>query len=276
MQAGGPGEDVAEVRDLTVSTPDGPIPARAYIPYGETPLPVVVFFHGGGWVIGSIETHDAPCRELANRSGAIVVSVEYRLAPEHPFPAAPEDCYAATSWVAEHASEFGGDPSRLAVAGDSAGGNLSAVVALMAVERGGPPLRFQLLIYPATDFRMGYASIDENGNGGYFVTKADMHWFFGHYGADPTDWRASPLLAPDHSGLPPALVLTAEYDPLRDEGEAYARKLEEAGVPVTLRRYDGQIHGFLGMTAAVDRAREAVDQAAADLRQALATPLAAR
>jgi acetyl esterase len=225
-------------------------------------------------VIGSIETHDGLCRELANRSGAIIVSVEYRLAPEHPFPAAPEDCYAATSWVAEHASEFGGDPARLAVAGDSAGGNLSAVVALMARERGGPPLRFQLLIYPGVDCRMGYPSIDENGTG-YFLTKADMHWFYGHYGADPNDWRASPLLAPDHSGLPPALVLTAEYDPLRDEGEAYARKLREAGVPVTLRCYDGQIHGFIGMTATVDRAREAFDQAAADLRHALATPLPA-
>ena len=274
-QAGESGEDVAEVRDLTLSTPDGPIAARIYIPQRDTPLPVVVYFHGGGWVIGSIETHDAPCRELANRSGTIVVSVEYRMAPEHPFPAAPEDCYAATSWVAEHASEFGGDPARMAVAGDSAGGNLAAVVALMAREQGGPPLRFQLLIYPAVDARMGYPSIDENGTG-YFLTKADMHWFYGHYGADPSDWRASPLLAADHSGLPPALVLTAEYDPLRDEGEAYARKLEEAGVPVTLRRYDGQIHGFTIMTAAVDRAREAVDRAAADLRQALAAPLPAR
>jgi acetyl esterase len=245
------------------------------VPQGEKPLPVVVYFHGGGWVIGSIETHDAPCRELANRSGAIVVSVEYRMAPEHPFPAAPEDCYAATAWVADHAAEFGGDPARLAVAGDSAGGNLAAVVALMTRERNGPPLRFQLLIYPAVDARMGYASIDENSTG-YFLTKADMHWFYGHYGADPSDWRASPLLAPDHSGLPPALVLTAEYDPLRDEGEAYARKLQEAGVPVTLRRYDGQIHGFTIMTAAVDRACEAVNQAAADLRQALVTPLTAR
>jgi acetyl esterase len=176
--------------------------------------------------------------------------------------------------VAEHASELGGDPSRLAVAGDSAGGNLAAVVALMARDRGGPALRFQLLFYPAVDARMGYASIDECATG-YFLTKADMHWFYGHYGADPNDWRASPLLAADHSGLPPALVLTAEYDPLRDEGEAYARKLEAAGVPVTLRCYDGQIHGFTIMTAAVDRAREAVDQAAVDLRQALA-PLSSR
>ena len=269
-KAMGPGEEVAEVRDLTIPTPDGPVPARVYVPRGDAPFPVVVYFHGGGWVIGSIETHDGSCREIANRAGAVVVSVDYRLAPEHTFPAAPDDCYAATRWVAEHAPEFGGDPSRLAVAGDSAGGNLAAVVALMARDRGGPPLRFQLLVYPAVDARMTSASIEENATG-YFLTKDDMEWFYGHYGApDPTDWRVSPLLAPDHSGLPPAFVITAEYDPLRDEGEAYAKKLDEAGVPVTLRRYDGQIHGFFGMTAALDGAKKANDEAGAALREAFA------
>lgn len=268
-KASGPGEDVAEVEDIQIPTPDGPVPARVYTPEGTGPFPVVAYFHGGGWVLGSIETHDGSCRALANRAGSLVVSVDYRLAPEHTWPAAPNDCFAATQWLAEHAGDLGGDPSRLAVAGDSAGGNLAAVVALMARDAGGPPLRFQLLIYPAVDARMKWESIDENATG-YFLTKADMEWFYGHYSAlDPSDWRVSPYLASDLSNLPPALVITAEFDPLRDEGEAYAKRLEEAGVPVTLTRYDGQIHGFFGMTAALEGAVRAVDQAGSVLKEHL-------
>ncbi len=268
---------VADVTDRTIPGPDGDVPVRIYRPAGATPgeaLPVVVFFHGGGWVIGSIDTHDITARELANGSGAVVVSVEYRLAPEHRFPAAADDSWAATTWVAEHAAEIGADGSRLAVAGDSAGGNLAAVVALHARDAG-LPLRLQLLIYPATDASMGTVSIRDNGTG-YFLTEADMDWFYGHYtatndrSARPAHWRLSPMLAPDLSGVAPALVITAEFDPLRDEGEAYAEKLRAAGVEVTATRYDGMIHGFFGMTANVDRAREAMAQATTALAKALA------
>jgi acetyl esterase len=233
-------------------------------------LPLLVFFHGGGFVIGDIDTHDATCRGLAKAAHCIVVSVDYRLAPEHPFPAAPEDCYAATVWVADNAASLGGDGARLAVGGDSAGGNLAAVVALMARDRGGPALTHQLLIYPVIDHNFDTASYVENGRG-YLLSREMMMWFWGLYLEDAGDGSkpyASPIRAEDLSGLAAATIISAEFDPLRDEGEAYARRLGDADVAVTARRYDGMVHGFFAMTAVLDRAREAVAFAAAELRRA--------
>jgi acetyl esterase len=271
-QLGPPPEDVAETRDHPIPVPGGSISARSYRPMGtEGTLPVVVFYHGGGWVICDVDMYDAECRRLANLSGCLVFSVEYRLAPEHRFPTAVDDAYAALLWVAEHAPELGGDPSRLAVAGDSAGGNLSAVVSLLARDRQGPAIAFQALIYPAVDFGTDWPSLTENGEG-YFLTRAGMEWFGAHYrgeGTDANDPRLSPLRAPSLAGLPPALVLTAEFDPLRDQGEAYAAALEKAGVPVTLHRYDGMIHGFWTMAGVVSRGTDAMDEVAGSLRQAL-------
>jgi len=269
-----PPEPVARVENRTIPGPAGEIPIRVYTPHGDGPFPALVFFHGGGWVICSLDSHDGICRALANGAGCVVVSVDYRLAPEHKFPAAPEDCFAATQWVATHAGELHADPARLAVGGDSAGGNLTVVVTQMAREHGGPTLAFQLLIYPAVDFRSdaGYPSMTDNAQG-YLLDKQAMDWFSDHYlrdEADRTNALASPMLASDLRGLPPALVITADYDPLRDEGEAYARRLQEAGVPVTVRRYPGMIHGFFGMTALFDRAKDAQAEAVAALRMAFA------
>jgi acetyl esterase len=258
---------IAHALDWRIPGPAGEIPVRIYTPRGAAPFPVLVYFHGGGWVIGSIDTHDGICRELANAASCIVVSVEYRLAPEHKFPAAAEDCHAATLWGTAHATELGGDPRRVAIGGDSAGGNLAAVVAQMARDRGGPPLVFQLLIYPATDAAFDTPSYRDNADG-YLLTTADMRWFWNHYlrsDADAAAVYASPLRAASLAGLPPALVLTAEFDPLRDEGERYAARLEEARVPTRLIRYDGMIHGFFGMTSMLQQARTAVGDAAAAL-----------
>jgi acetyl esterase len=260
-------EPVASATDRRIPGPAGELAVRVYTPVGPAPMPVLVYFHGGGWVLGGIETHDGICRALANGAGCVVVSVDYRLAPEHKFPAAAEDCYAATRWVAANAAELGADAQRVAVGGDSAGGNLAAVVSQMARDRGGPALVFQLLIYPATMAACDTPSYRENADG-YLLTTADMHWFWTHYlrtaddGANP---YASPL-AGTVADLPPALVITAEFDPLRDEGEQYARRLEEAGVPTRLRRYDGMIHGFFGMGHLIDTARSAVQEACANLR----------
>lgn len=266
----GPGEAVSTVDDRSIPGPAGDIPLRVYSPAGEGPFGVWVFYHGGGWVIGDLDTHDRECRAICNGAGCIVVSVDYRLAPEHPFPAAPEDAYAALAWVGEHAAELGGDPSRIAVGGDSAGGNLAAVVALLSRDRGGPALRHQLLVYPATDMRPGdaYPSLVENA-AGPFLEKATMDYFRGHYAAVAGDVRASPLLADSHAELPPALIITAEFDPLRDEGEAYAGRLRDGGVDVTLHRYESMPHIFFQLSSLVQEGQQLLDEVAAVLRAAL-------
>jgi acetyl esterase len=261
---------VASVSDRSIRGPGGPLGLRIYRP-AAGPRPALVYFHGGGFVIGSLETHDGTCRALANASGCTIVSVDYRLAPEHRFPAAPEDCYAALRFAAEAGAEIGVDPSRLAVGGDSAGGNLAAVTALLARDRRGPDLAFQLLVYPVTDARFDTPSYRENAEG-YFLTAKMMRWFWDHYlehAHQAEDPLASPLRAKDLAGLPPALVLTAGYDPLRDEGEAYAARLREAGVDAELKRYPGMFHGFFSMYDALDDGRDALEQAGAALRRAL-------
>jgi acetyl esterase len=240
-----PGPEVAAVEEHRVPVEGGEITVRAYTPPGEGPFPCHVYFHGGGFWLGTIDQFDAECRETCVGAGCVVVSVDYRLAPEHAFPTAAEDCYAATRWVADHAGDLGVDPSRLSVGGASAGGNMAAVVSLMARDRGGPPIVCQILEIPVTDLTMGQPSVRENGSG-YMLTTSAMEQYVGFYvpdAAERTNPYASPLLADDLGGLPPALVMTAEFDPLRDEGEAYARRLEEAGVPTVHRRWDGQFHG---------------------------------
>jgi acetyl esterase len=266
-------EPVAHVEDRAVPGPAGEIPVRVYRPSDDTALPVLVWFHGGGWTIGSLETHDNTCRSLANAVGCVVVSVDYRLAPEHKFPAAAEDAFAATQWVAQHAAELGGDPKRIAVGGDSAGGNLAAVVSLLARDAGRPDLVFQLLVYPVTDHEFERPSMHENATG-YFLELESMRWFYNQYlrdERDGADWRFSPARAKDLSGLPPAFVLTAEFDPLRDQGEAYAAQLETAGCMVEARRYDGVFHGFFGMRTLMDPAQQAFDDVTKALRRALGT-----
>ena len=258
------GPEMADVRDVEAAG----VPVRVYTPNGTGPFGILVWFHGGGWVIGSVADSDVTARELADGAGVVVVSVDYRLAPEHRFPAAVDDCLAATEWVLANAAELGGDPARVAVGGDSAGGNLAAVVSQQLRDR----LAFQLLVYPATDAAMSTPSCTENGEG-YLLTKASMEWFYGHYleGTDTavTDVRLSPLASGDCGGLPPALVITAEFDPLRDEGEAYADKLAAAGVPVTTSRYDGMIHAFFTLGAMIPAAKLAMDEATTALRSAL-------
>ena len=265
-------EAVAVVENRTIPGTAGEIPVRVYTPQGRAPFPGLVYFHGGGFVLCNLDTHDPVCRSLANAAGCVVVSVDYRLAPEHPYPAGPEDCYAATQWVAKNGSELGIDVSRIAIGGDSAGGNLTAVTALMARDRGGPVLRFQLMIYPVTDCAFGTPSYRENGEG-YFLTQGMMRWFWEKYLADPkqgSEGYASPLRAKNLANLPPGLCITAGYDPLRDEGEAYAARLREAGIDVRTSRYPGMFHGFFGMTAQLEKAREALAEASAALRAALA------
>jgi acetyl esterase len=263
-------EAIHEVRDVTISGPAEQIPLRIYTPPLQKPAPALVFYHGGGWVIGDLESHDHVCRALANGAQCMVVAVDYRLAPEAKFPAAVDDCFAATRWVADHSTELGIDPARIAVGGDSAGGNLAAVVARLARDRGGPALTYQLLIYPVTDLQMTSASYVENAEGP-LLTKAAMAWFIDHYAtgdADRIDPLASPLLATDLVGLPPAFVLTAECDPLRDEGEAYGKRLADAGVPAEVKRYAGMPHGFFSFGAAFDGSKEAIADAIGRLRRA--------
>lgn len=268
-----PGE-VAELRELQADGPHGPIPLRFYRPLGAAAaavLPVLVYYHGGGWTIGDLDTHDTLCRELCNLSGCAVVAVDYRLGPEHRFPAAVDDVLAATRWVRREAAALGVDAGRLAVGGDSAGGNLAAVVAIAARDAGDLPIGYQLLIYPATDMRRVHPSHVTNGQG-YVLTADTIRYFHDQYITDAAhdlDWRASPLLREDLAGLPPALVLTAGYDPLRDEGLDYARALSAAGNRTSYVCFERQIHGFITMGRLLDEANAAVSMCAAELRRAL-------
>ncbi|HEX5096274.1 MAG TPA: alpha/beta hydrolase [Acidimicrobiia bacterium] len=279
----GPGADPADVRAVidgmlgaapgppvhrTEDRAAGSVPIRVYWPSDDAGLPILVWFHGGGWVIGSLDTHDGTCRNLCNDAGVIVVSVDYRLAPEHKFPAAVDDCVAAWTWVNEHAAELGGDNTRVALGGDSAGGNLAAVVSLIAREERLPVPALQLLVYPVTDYEFESPSMVDNATG-YFLEAEGMRWFFGHYGrsgADYDDWRCCPLRAADHSSLPRAVVITAEFDPLRDQGEAYGRRLQQSGCDVEILRVDGVFHGFFGMHAFLDPAQQPWDLTVASMQ----------
>jgi acetyl esterase len=264
-----PGPEVHRVEDRSIRGPDGEIPVRIYWPSADADLPLLVWYHGGGWVIGDLEGADPTCRRLATRAGCVVLSVDYRLAPEHPAPAAYEDSYAAAVWASEHARELGADPERIAVGGDSAGGNLAAAVSLMAKDRGGPALVHQLLVYPVTDCAMDTASYAENSE--YLLTPPMMAWFWDAYcpaGVERENPYVSPLRAQDLSGLPPAHVITAEHDPLCDEGEAYADRLREAGVPVRYECYAGQIHGFFGAAHFFPEGDRATSEAAQELKRA--------
>ena len=266
---------VASVRDMKVPGPLGDIPVRVYRPFGSAPnavLPVLVFYHGGGWTIGDLDTHDTLCRELANGASVCVVAVDYRMGPEHRFPAAVNDSLACAYWVKREAAMLGVDAGRLAVGGDSAGGNLAAVVAIAARDAGDLDVAYQLLIYPATDMRRNAPSHTANGIG-YLLTSETMTYFHDHYIDDVKhdhDWRASPLLCEDLSRLPPALVVTAGFDPLRDEGLEYAARLTAAGNRAVQVCFERQIHGFITMGRVLDDANTAVTLCAAELRRALA------
>ncbi|MFB6108078.1 MAG: alpha/beta hydrolase [Haloplanus sp.] len=267
-----PPDEVAAVAERTVPGPDGAVPVRIYRPDGDGPFPALVFYHGGGWMLGGLDTHDALCRALTNAAACVVVSVEYRLAPEHPFPAGLEDCYAATRWVASHADELGTVPDSLAVAGDSAGGTLAAGVSLLARDRETPTVDYQVLAYPPTDYAFDTDSYEENAQG-YFLTRRDMERFWTGYLRSDADGRhpyASPLRARP-ADLPPTSVVTAGFDPLRDDGRALADRLETAGVPTRHVEYGDVIHGFMTMLAdpELDRAREAIDEVGETLRGAL-------
>jgi len=263
---------VGSVEETRVPGPGGQLRARVYRPDATGPAATVVLFHGGGWVVGDLDTHDNLARTICRDCSAVVVSVDYRLAPEAPFPAAVEDALAATRWAGDNLADLGGD-DRLAVAGDSAGANLATVVAQQLRDAGDPVLTAQLLVYPATDMVGDYASRRENGLG-YVLDLPTMRWFTGHYAADAAlhpDPRLSPLRHHDLAGLPPAVVVTAEYDPLRDEGEAYAEALAAAGVPVRVRRFDGMVHGFIDMGRFSPRAQAALDEACALFAEVLSS-----
>lgn len=272
-EALGAGEDVATT-DGILPGPAGNIRYRMYQPEGHGPLPILVYFHGGGWVAGDLETHDHLCRMLCAGSGCLVISIDYRLAPEHRFPAAVDDSVMAYEWVVENASSLGGDPTRIAVGGDSAGGNLSAVVCLVERDRGGRQPDFQLLIYPGTDMTMSQPSIEENAEG-YLLEKEQIAWFLDHYlpeREDRLDPRASPLRAESHEELAPALVISAEFDPLRDESTAYVEKLQAAGVSAELSEYKGAIHAFMQFAPMMSIGQRSADEACAALRAALDQP----
>lgn len=263
-------EPVARVEDRVIPGPGGDLPIRVYTPRNSSGA-AVVYFHGGGWVLCNLDTHDDLCRALANHSDATMISVDYRLAPESKYPAAAEDCYAATRWVSEHAAELDIDPSRIAVGGDSAGGNLAAVVALMARDRGRPAIAFQLLVYPVID-REFLAGWPEAPSSGHLLSPLDMYWYWDQYlesREQAHEAYASPLHADDLSGLPPAFITTAEYDLLHGEGEAYAQRLQTAGVPTTYRHYEGVFHGFFNMALFLDKAQVAQKEAGMAIRASL-------
>ena len=274
-------EAVGKVENTTVPGPFGDTAIRIYRPLGQgdsdsgnrgAPPPVLMFFHGGGWVVCDLDSHDDLCRALTNASGCVVVAVDYHLAPEYPFPQPLEDCYAVTAWVAAHAGELGIDAARIAVFGDSAGGNLAAAVCLMARDKGGPRIAFQVLVYPVINHDFTTYS-HQHPNEGYFLKTDEVQWYWRRYLADEADGAnpyASPLRASDHSRLPPALIVTAENDPLRDEGEAYGAALQAAGVDATVSRYDGMFHSFFSFLNDLEPAQEAKREIGAALRQALA------
>lgn len=266
-----PGPEVAKVEDRTIPGPDSDVPVRIYTPEGDGPFPILAWFHGGGWVVGDLESADGTARNMCVGGQCVVISVDYRLAPDTKFPGPAEDCWAATTWAVNNAASINGDPTRLAVGGDSAGGNLAAAMSLMAADRGGPEIALQLLVYPVTDLDYNTVSYGDNAEG-YSLTKVTMQYYWDQYidaehAANP---YAVPMQAKSLAGQPPALVITAEFDPLRDEGEAYAKRLREAGVATTSTRYDGVIHGFFSMGAFVDKGQQAVDEASAALRNAFA------
>ncbi|MGQ0824446.1 MAG: alpha/beta hydrolase [Actinomycetota bacterium] len=266
-----PPHPLHSVADRTIPGPAGDIPVRVYRRADDVGMPILVWFHGGGWVIGSLDSHDQLCRLLADDIGCAVVSVDYRLAPEAKFPAAVDDCLAAYEWVRANADVLGGDGARVAIGGDSAGGNLAAVLALVAREQKLEPPRFQLLVYPVTDHEFESASMIDNA-AGFFLETERMRWFFDQYArttADHDDWRLNPMRARDVSGLAPAMVVTAEFDPLRDQGEAYGRRILDAGGTAELIRCDGMFHGFFGMHAFIEPAKEVWDRAVVALRDAL-------
>ncbi len=268
---GGSGPDLPLVKNITIPGPAGSIPLRLYS-RGDRNPPIVLFFHGGGWALGDLETHDAVCRAITKESGALTVSVDYRRSPEHKFPAAVDDCYAALLYVGSHGKELDGDPSRIAVAGDSAGGNLAAVISQMARDRKGPRIGLQVLIYPGVDFTVQRsANLNEsfrNFSKGYFLSMKDIRYFSKAYLRTPEDMLnplASPALAKSLKGLPPALILSARFDVLYSEGKAYGDKLKAAGVPVRHQVYDGMIHGFINSLRFVPEARAAVREIASEL-----------
>lgn len=263
-------EPVGRIDHILIPTEAGEVLARVFTPEGDGPFPVIVYFHGGGWVIANLDVYEPSCRRLCNAADSIVVSVAYRQAPEHKFPAAVNDAYAALQWVLENAATLNGDPLRVAVAGESAGGNLATVACLRAKDEGGLMPAAQLLVYPVTDSQMNSPSYTEQANAKP-LNAAMMQWFWGHYLNNMSEGEhvyASPLRAPDLTGLPPTTVITAELDPLRDEGEAYAQRLADAGVPVKTRRYEGVTHEFFGLAGAVGKAKDAVDFAVDNLRKA--------
>ncbi|WP_055482835.1 alpha/beta hydrolase [Sphaerimonospora mesophila] len=268
---GGP-RAVARVTRVTVPGPGGRLPLRIYHPFGAPPFACLVQFHGGGWVAGDLDLYDIPARWLADASGCVIITVDYRRAPEHPFPAPLDDCLAAVRWTADNAWRIGVDPQRIGVMGDSAGGNLAAAVSLRARDEGGPDIRLQVLVYPATDAACATPSYETYAVG-YGLESRMMRWYWERYLADPADAGnalASPLRAADLTGLPPTAVMTAEYDPLRDDGERYAARLRSAGVPVTLTRYGGMVHAFFLMGGVVDRTAGLVGEIVREARQAFA------
>lgn len=258
-------ESVRSVENLRIPVPGGEIGIRVYTPDAAAGRPALVYFHGGGWVVCNLDTHDVVCTAIAHRAGATVVSVDYRLAPEHKFPTAVTDCYAATVWVTTNAERLGIDPKRICVGGDSAGGNLATVISLKGRNEKGPAIALQAMVYPVTDLSSFDTCSYSEFADGYSLTRSEMEWFRDHYLSridDRENPYASPLLATDLKGLPPALIITAECDPLRDEGEAYAKRLEQAGVPLTCKRYPGMIHPFFSLSGVIPQAFDAIQQVA--------------